>query len=75
MKNLIFILLLCSGSLVVKSQIDPPKKRIPVDKTVKLPRVYKNHKPIVTSEIRNDAYIRILVDTTKNKKDTLFVYY
>ncbi len=75
MKNLIFILLLCSGSLVVKSQIDPPKKRIPVDKTIKLPRVYKNHKPIVASETPSDGYVRILIDTTKNKRDTVLVYF
>ncbi len=75
MKNLIFILLLCGGSLVVKSQIDPPKKRTPVDKTIKLPRVYKNHKPIVVSETQSDGYVRILIDTTKNKRDTVLVYF
>ncbi len=75
MKNFIFILLLCGGSLVVNSQSQPPKKLIPVDKTIKLPRIYKNNKPIVPSETRSDGYIRMLVDTTKNKRDTLFVYF
>jgi hypothetical protein len=75
MKNFIFLLLLCGGSLVVNSQNQPPKKLIPVDKTIKIHRVYKNYKPIVTSEIRSDGYIRILVDTTKNKRDSIFVYY
>lgn len=75
MKKFAFLLLLSSCSLVVNLQSQPPKKLIPVDKRVKLPRVYKNYKPIVTPVIQSDGYIRILVDTTKNKKDTLFVYY
>ena len=60
-------------SLVLSTKGQPPKKRIPVDKSVKLPLIYKNYKMIVTSEVPNNKTVRILIDTTKNKKDTIFV--
>ncbi len=73
MKYFMIFSLLGLFSLVLNTKGQPPKKRIPVDKSVKIPLIYKNYKMIVTSEVPNNKTVRILIDTTKNKKDTIFV--
>ncbi len=60
-------------SLVLNTKGQPPKKRIPVDKSVKIPLIYKNYKIIVPPETPSNNSVRMLIDTTKNRKDTIFV--
>ena len=72
MKNFVSFFLTIIISLTMTLVAQPPKKRIPVDKSVKLPLIYKGYKNVVT-EMPNNNLIKVLVDTTKNKRDTVFV--
>lgn len=72
MKNILFLLTLWGVFLIVYAQTDPPKKRIPVDKTIKIPIIYKNFNSGAKKMPINNS-IKILIDTSKSKIDTVFV--
>jgi len=72
MKNILFLLTLWGVFLIVYAQTDPPKKRIPVDKTIKIPIIYKNFNSGVKKMPINNS-IKILIDTSKSKIDTIFI--
>lgn len=73
MKNLLFLLTLCGVFLVSYSQTTPPKKRNPVNKTIKIPIIYKNFNPSTKQKMPINNNIKILIDTSKGKIDTVFV--
>ncbi len=73
MKYFIFFSLFGVFSFMLNTKGQPPKKKIPVNKTVKIPLIYKDYKMIVTPEVMKNNSVIILIDTSNNKRDTVYV--
>lgn len=73
MKKLIVILLLVPISLIVKSENEPIKKRKPVNKNIKIPKVFKNDTILVIKPTYKSINYMITTNTVTGKKDTVML--
>jgi hypothetical protein len=73
MKKLIAILLLIPISFIVKSENDPIKKRKPVNRNLKIPKVFKNDTILVITPTYKSTNYIITTNTVTGKKDTVML--
>jgi hypothetical protein len=74
MKKIVSLTVLCCLSLMLCSQTQPPKKRIPVDTTAKISRIYNNYKSKISHKSPQNINEVLIIDTSNNKRDTMRVF-